>query len=178
MKPSDSFFTISPLQFEQYVHALLTNLGKDLSGFRTEHRIKRLGLDGEYEIDIEARFQAMGAEFNVLVECKCHRHSIKRDIVQVLNDRIRSLGAHKGMIFATANYQKGAIDYAARHGIALIRVTYDELYWETRRRILITKKKPLLPLTSWIVHSDPENRSPTILDKDLSRLTNLIFQTP
>ncbi|MCG8310621.1 MAG: restriction endonuclease [Cytophagales bacterium] len=165
---------LSPIQFEKHVYKLLSNLGKDLTNFKAEHRAKLIGLDGEYEIDVVACFEVFGTNFKVLVECKCHHYSIKRDVVQVLNDRIRTIGAQKGIIFSTSNYQKGAIDYASKHGIALIRVSKDELTWKTRNKA-DDSNDINLPIISWIVFSDPEVLNTTTLDRDTHQLQNILF---
>jgi restriction system protein len=115
--------TLSPKEFENEVEKLLITIGKGkLSQFKTNKLEKLMGSDGEYEIDITVRFEALGGKFLVLVECKHHKSPIKRDVVQVLNDRLRAVGAQKGMIFATTRFQKGAIEYAKQHGIALVQV--------------------------------------------------------
>lgn len=114
--------TLTPSQFEEEVENLIRELGARLTEFKT-NRLERLkGNDGTYEIDITARFEALGGNFLVLIECKHHKNPIKRDMVQVLYDRLRSVGAQKGMLFSTARFQPGAIDYALKHGIALIQI--------------------------------------------------------
>lgn len=122
MAKSDEPTSISPEQFEKEVEQLIQMLGASLQEFRTERLEILQGTDGEYEIDVTARFKALGADFLVLVECKHHKNSIKRDVVQVLNDRMRSVGAQKGMVFSTIRFQTGAIEYARKHGIALVHV--------------------------------------------------------
>lgn len=109
-------------EFEIAVQQIIRNAGSHLGAFQVKHREHVEGADGEYEIDILFRFEAVGADFLVLVECKKHRHPIKRDVVQLLADRVRSVGAQKGMIFATSHFQRGAIEYAKAHGIALAEV--------------------------------------------------------
>jgi len=113
---------LTPEQFEIEVKNIIETSGLGLSQFSVEHLEKLDGADGTYEIDITARFRALGADFLVLIECKHHRHPVKRDVVMVLYDRIRALGAHKGMIFSTAGFQSGAIKYAKAHGIALVEI--------------------------------------------------------
>lgn len=113
---------ITPEEFERLTEAFLQQLSGRLTEFRTGRREKLTGTDGRYEIDVSARFEALGAEFLVLIECKYHKASIKRDVVQVLRDRLQATGANKGMLFATADFQSGAVEYATRHRIALVRV--------------------------------------------------------
>ena len=45
-----------------------------------------------------------------------------REKVVILNDKLKSLGAQKGILLSTSGFQSGAIQYAKVHGIALIRV--------------------------------------------------------
>ena len=81
------------------------------------------GAEGEYTIDVTVRFRAFqGAQFLVLVECKKHKNPIKREVIQVLHDRLRSVGGHKGFVVATTSFQAGAVEYATQHGIALVQV--------------------------------------------------------
>jgi restriction system protein len=113
---------LTPEHFEIEVKNIIETSGLGLSYFSVQHLEKLDGADGTYEIDITARFRALGADFLVLIECKHYRHPVKREVVQVLYDRIRAVGAHKGMIFSTAGFQSGAIKYAKAHGIALVEI--------------------------------------------------------
>src|SRR5678815_1505348 len=92
----------------------------------TDHRVERLeevvGHDGEYKIDVTSRFRVHGAELLVLIECKHLSRPVDRADVQVLHDKVRSVGAHKGMVFSTSGFRSGALTYAAAHGIALVHV--------------------------------------------------------
>jgi restriction system protein len=113
---------LSPAEFEAEVAELVRNQGIGLSEFEVKRLEVISGSDGDYEIDITARFKALGASFLVLIECKHHKNPIKREVVQILYDKLRAVGGHKGMIFSTARFQSGAIEFAQSHGIALIRI--------------------------------------------------------
>jgi len=78
--------------------------------------------DGDYQIDVTAQFEALEVNFLVLIECKHHSHPIKRDVAMLAKAKKDSLGAHKAMIFSTAEFQSGTVRYAKKHGIALIHV--------------------------------------------------------
>ncbi len=117
---------------ERLVVDLLTEAGCGLDGFRVEHRELLHAPDGRYEIDATARFQALGVDFLVLVECKDHVRPVEREDVQVLADRKRTTGAQKAIFFATNGFQRGAIEYARAHGIALVRILEGALTYETR----------------------------------------------
>lgn len=121
--PYTDIAEFSPEDFEKHVQDMITMSGIDLEEFHTSRREKLEGRDGEYEIDVVARFTALKTSFLVLIECKHHKSPIKREVVQVLRDRMQSIGAQKGMIFSSVKFQKGAIEYAKAHGIALVKVT-------------------------------------------------------
>ena len=128
----DSTIALTPAQFEVEVKNLIEKSGLGLSHFSVQRLEKLEGVDGEYEIDVTARFRALGAEFLVLIECKHYQHPVKREVVQVLFDRIRAVGGHKGMIFSTAKFQSGAIKYAKVHGIALVQITEGKAAFASR----------------------------------------------
>ena len=135
---------ISPKEFELFVKNWITQEGGGLTSLEVAHDAKLEAHDSTYQIDVVAKFQGFaGAEFVVLIECKKHSSPIEREIVQVLHDKVRSLGAHKGMLFTSTGFQSGAIKYAKAHGIALIRITNCSACYETR------SATPVAP-TSWL----------------------------
>ena len=119
-------------ELERLVVDLLTEAGSTLAEFNVEHREVLQAPDGRYEIDATARFRALGVDFLVLVECKDHVRPIEREDVQILADRKRATGAQKAIFFSTNGFQRGAIEYAKVHGIALVRVLEGALTYETR----------------------------------------------
>jgi restriction system protein len=113
-------------EFERHVKEIVDASGITLTDFESMRLEKLHGVDGEYEIDIVARFSAFNTNFRVLIECKAHKNPIKRDLVQILNDKLRSTGSQKGMLFSTSPFQKGAINFAKINIIALIQMTDKE----------------------------------------------------
>ena len=122
MTPDNINAEITPTEFEQLIHSYLIGLGQSLTEFKATHDTKIERYDGTYQIDVYVEFEALGALIKVLVECKRYKNKVERETVQLLNGKLQSTGAHKGMIFATSGFQTGAIQYANEHGIALIRV--------------------------------------------------------
>lgn len=123
---------VTPEAFEKMVVSFLRRLRGHLQEFTVEHRRSISGPDGDFELDAVARFEALGGKFVVLVECKHHRNPIKREAVQALRDKVRSLAAHKGMLFSTGGFQRGAIEYAIAQKIALVHYTQGGPMYETR----------------------------------------------
>ncbi|QHS58377.1 restriction endonuclease [Chitinophaga agri] len=122
-KPIDNLVTsLTYTEFERLVRDYVSDLGQPLKDFEVTHNDKIPTADGTYQIDVKATFEALGCDFLVLIECKHYKEPIKREKVQILNDKLRSIGAQKGIIFSTSTFQAGAIQYAEAHGIALIHV--------------------------------------------------------
>lgn len=116
--------TLTPKQFEQHVQRWLAAASGELTAFEVTSLQHVEGSGGNYEMDAVARFTAFGgAEFVVLVECKHHRNPIKREVIQVLESKLRDTKAHKGMVFATSDFQKGALEFAKVHQIAALLVS-------------------------------------------------------
>lgn len=111
---------LKPVEFELEVRKILDALGHDIQDYHSEHRERIQGTDGDYEIDVSVRFQALGMSFLVLVECKHYKNPVKREVLQILYDRMRSVGAQKGAIFASSGFQSGALEYASTHNIATV----------------------------------------------------------
>jgi restriction system protein len=124
---------ISPKEYEGQVVEWLRNGGKGLENFKIEHLAKISGYGGEYEFDAVADFSVFdGANITVLVECKRYNRPVEREVVLSLHSKLRDVGAHKGMIFSTAGFQRGAIEYASQHGIATITFIDGKTLYETR----------------------------------------------
>lgn len=132
---------LTPKQFEAEVEGFLRRGGASLSEFKVPRLEKISVADGVYEIDVTARFEALGADFLVLVECKHHRSPIKREVVQVLYDRLRAVGGQKGMIFSTAPFQSGAVKYARAHGIALVLVADGSVGYTCRAPTTVSPRR-------------------------------------
>src|SRR5215211_2592255 len=99
MTPPDSI-EISSEEFELLVYSYLKEIGSELDGFEIEHNVKETSPDGTYQIDVKAAFEALGMRIKVLIECKHHKSPIKRETIQILKDRVQSLGAQKGILFS------------------------------------------------------------------------------
>ncbi len=128
----DQPITLSPQQFELAVKGILDASGKELISYSSSYLEKISGTDGDYIIDVVAKFNALGAEFLVLVECKHHKRKVERQDVQVLLAKLQSTGAQKGMLFSNSGFQAGAIEFADIHGIALVQLADGNTSWSTR----------------------------------------------
>lgn len=120
----DLVSSISPAEFEMYCLKILSAYAESekVTDFSITHNEKIEASDGVYQIDIYAEFVAMSVKFKVIVECKRYTSPIEREKITVLADKVRSLGANKGILMSTSGFQSGAIEYAKVHGISLIQI--------------------------------------------------------
>lgn len=119
-----SIHDMTPTDFEKWCRNFLTGYAEseNLKDFTIQHDKKFKVSDGKYQIDIFAEFTAMGSQFKVLCECKRYKNRVNREKVAVLHRKLESIGAQKGILISTSDFQSGAIEYAKVHGIALIKV--------------------------------------------------------
>lgn len=138
INPYRSFVaSITPTEFEKYCLEVLKGYAEaeNLKDFSIEHDVKIPSSDGTYQIDVYAKFTALGVEFKVIAECKRYSSLVPREKVVILADKVRSLGAHKGILISTSGFQSGAYEYAKAHGIALLQIVDKQImhmqnaYW-------------------------------------------------
>lgn len=120
----NDYIELTPDQYEVAVRNFIITQGENLTDFKVDLLEKVPTHDGEYEIDVTARFSVFGgAAIVVLIECKHYITSVvDRDKVMILNQKVQSAGAHKGMIFTTSKYRRGAVKFAKEHGISLAKL--------------------------------------------------------
>lgn len=119
-------------EFEAFVVAQFQQTQPYVEDLRVKLHDVVQGADGSYDFDATVRFSLAGMALLVVVEAKRHKNPIKRDVVQTLQSKIQSVGAHKGVVVSTAPFQKGALDFALAHGIALVKVTEGRFTYETK----------------------------------------------
>lgn len=125
---------ITPAEFESFVTSLFDSIEETggITNLRIQNHEVVQGRDGTYDFDATVRYELAGMAFLVLVEAKLHKHPIKRETVQVLHQKLQSVGAQNGVLVSTAPFQKGALDFALTHGIALVTVTEGRFTYETK----------------------------------------------
>lgn len=123
---------MTPREFEEYVVELLKAANSELDDLNIQFHEKIEGVDGTWDFDGTVRFSFNGMKFLILVEAKKHKNSIKRELVELLYSRVQSVGAHKGLLVSTAPFQRGAVNFALTHGIALANITEGRFLYETR----------------------------------------------
>lgn len=120
----DLVASISPTEYEQYCTEVLKQYAEEenLKDFTIQHNVVVKSDDGTYQLDIYATFTALNVQFKVIAECKRYTNPVNREKVVILADKVKSIGAHKGILISTSGFQSGAHEYAKKHGIALIQI--------------------------------------------------------
>ena len=115
---------MSPTEFERCCLDILSGYAEEegLKDFTIKHNKIICAPDDRYQIDVYTEFTALGSHFRVLCECKRYKNRVNREKVAVLHQKLKSIGAQKGILISTSDFQSGAIEYAIAHGIALIKV--------------------------------------------------------
>lgn len=159
---------ITPDEYERQVVALLRNLGSSLVDFHIDHLHRLTGAGGEYEFDGIAKFTVFeGAKIVVLVECKRHTKSVKRDVIMIMHAKLNDVGAHKGIIFSTSGFQRGALEYASTYGIATVTFIDGKMLYETRDAGSSGKPPPWLFLpkfAGWYLTEDDGKITSSTID--------------
>lgn len=167
----DTYADITPTDFEKYVKSLFEKFKNEIKDFEILHDVKEKTNDGEYQIDIKITYEFLGAEHIILVECKKHKNPIKRETIQILKDKIERIGAHKGILVSTAEFQKGALDYSKVHGISLANIVDGKLTYSVKSFDHVNIQVPdwvNLPKYSfiWINNIQENSYGMTNLDSD------------
>ena len=125
---------LSPKEYEDFVKEWFDEEFGVMNEYESKVRTKEKAHDGEFEIDIKIKFRLSGFDFVLLVECKKHKNSIKREVAQILHQKMQSLGAQKAVICSTSDFQSGTLEYSKKHGIACIRMALGESNFHTRSK--------------------------------------------
>jgi restriction system protein len=126
---------LTPEQFEdrttRWIRRALKRDG--LTDFTIEQQGVVTGRGGDYKIDALIRATILaGAEIKLLAECKHQRRPVSRDQIAALSDKLRDVGAHKGLLFSTSGFQAGATKLAGGHGISTIVVAEGKYMYLTK----------------------------------------------
>lgn len=140
----ETILEMTPTEFEKYSLYILSEQVGSIANCTIQHNKIIEVDDGNYQIDGYIEFEIMGVNYKTLLECKHYKSSISREKVAVLYDKLRACGANKGVIVSSSNFQRGAIQYASKHNIALIQLTDSGSRYETRTGFEYKNNYPLL----------------------------------
>ncbi|MBC2005482.1 restriction endonuclease [Listeria booriae] len=177
-----SFTSLSSREFEQYSLDILKEQTAELEDVYFAHDKIMESHDGNYQIDGYIEFTVMDVRYKTLIECKHYKSSITREKVVLLHDKLKSLGAQKGILISTSNFQSGAIQYAEVHGIALIQLTEAATSYELRESfniITASGRKPFnygKPYSGVLVTNDEHGISCSYLSRNNTKLSIFLLE--
>ena len=149
--PGHEHYTeMTPSEFEEYSLQLLGQLSKNLEDVKIDHDVIVKTHDGIYQIDGRISYTAFGVNYVTLVECKRYKGPIKREHIQILNDKMDSIGANKGIFITTSYYQLGAYDYAKAHGIALLVIANGQIKFEVRSKDAMIQRTTMIDIPKFV----------------------------
>jgi len=164
---ADNPLELSPKEFEMAVRRQFDRLGTGLQDYRSVLRERIEGDAGQYEIDISLRFNALGVDFLLLVECKKYKSKVKRQQVQTLRDTVQAIGADKGIMISVLGYQQGAITYGQRHRLPLLTIQAGEIACAHRSAHDRDRSRERIePYSFWLFRVNKQNRT-TITNLDV-----------
>ena len=150
----DTVLDMEPSDFEKYSLQILKEQTEGLKNVKIIHNKIIEAYDGNYQLDGYIEFEAMGVLYKTIVECKHYKYPISREIVQKVYDNLRAVGAQKGIVISTSNFQSGAINYARIHGIALIQLTEAGNNYYTRSEMNVIMNHPYVPRNGSCPYTD------------------------
>ena len=123
---------VTPREYEDQVRAWLSQATAPNRINWTSRKVIS-GHGGDYEIDVVGEMSLLGgAQVRILVECKRWRRRVGRDVVLAHAQKLRNTASHKGFIFSTSGFQRGALDVAVEEGIATLIFEAGNARYETR----------------------------------------------
>lgn len=172
----ENYTEMSSSDFEKFTLRLLHQQAALLPNAEFTHNETIAATDGTYQIDGTIRFELMGVHYLTLVECKKYNSPISREKVQILYDKIRTLGAQKGILATTSYFQTGAIQYASLHGIALVQIVDGKLLYEVRSAVKPKKTwyPPNLEPFAAVMQQMKDGQSTSIYCSNISFTDSLI----
>lgn len=115
---------MKPTEYEHFVKDMISAISAN--GLRVYHNKEYVGKRSGRAIVVDVSFETEiigGARMLALVECKKYSSKVKVNDVEEFHSKLDDIGAHKGIMFTTIGYQKGAVKTAKGRGIALALLT-------------------------------------------------------
>lgn len=133
-KVLDGLLHNSELKVQRVNDGELWIVPKDSNSFHHKKYSYNYGGKTEIDVSIEGNEPHTENSFLIVIECKCYDTPIKIEKIQAFSQKITDLQATKGIFVTNIGYQKGALESAKAHNIALVRINdKNETLWDLRR---------------------------------------------
>ena len=118
----DGLLHNSELKVQRSPNGDLLIVPKDSNSFHHKKYSYDYGGKTDIDVSIEGVENQADCHFLIVIECKCYNTPIKIEKIQAFSQKLTDLRATKGIFVTNVGYQKGAIDSAKAHNIALVRI--------------------------------------------------------
>lgn len=106
-------------EFEIFI-ADLYRKGDDVT---VQHNVTEVGKSGaKRQIDVLVYQRTPLHNLKIIIECKCWKTKVDRQVIDVLYSSVEDLNASKGVIFTTKGFEEGAVKYAESKNIDIFTV--------------------------------------------------------
>lgn len=133
-KVLDGLLHNSKLMVQRVANGELWIVPKESASFHHKKYSYNYGGKTDIDVSIEGTIPHTNYSFLIVIECKCYNTPIKIEKIQAFSQKITDLQATKGIFVTNIGYQKGALESAKAHNIALVRINDDnEALWDLHR---------------------------------------------
>lgn len=122
---------LNPTRFEILVTRELRKIGFSLDRPR-RLRLEPLASADDYVLELRTALHAPGADaLTALISCRSAADPVDDALLSAVLDRMRAVEAPAALVFATAGFRAGTVRTAARHPVALFRVSEGRKVFDT-----------------------------------------------
>ena len=165
---------LTPTQYEHAVHQLAAVWVERYPGSTAEFDEVLRCNDGSYQMDVVLRITLPppAGLLVILIDAK-RRNRVERRDLQEMHAKIKSCGAHKGVVVSTGHFQRGALEYGRHHGIGMIQFR-DQSIREFRSRSA-RSETPARPVPAWVEPGERGTRY--LMPQDVGELLDELLAT-
>jgi hypothetical protein len=87
-----------------------------------EHDVTLPGKFLKHQVDVYWKFERAGIEYATVVECKDWNRALEQEKLLAFRAKLEELNNPTGIMVTRSGYQKGALEYANKHGIYLYQL--------------------------------------------------------
>lgn len=154
--------------FEKKVYDIISNLlSKNefpancrYSSVYHKHKLysKEEGKDVIFDIVVETTMPNSDAPSMIyIIECKDYQRAVSVDRVRNLAYQMNEVGANKGFIFTTSNFQSGVYEIAKTRHIGLVKVSENNaLDWILHKSVFNKRHNILTDIRNYVLSEEPQ----------------------
>lgn len=123
------------------------------------------GIRSTHDIDVLAKFTALGMPIEWIIECKLWKTKVPKEKVLALRQIVDDAGADRGLLISEVGFQSGAIEAAEKTNVELI--TFDDFKQRVRDDAAISRLTEYIARLAVISHRYWQHSKAVRKDYDL-----------